>query len=638
MDIDHQDELSMDEEFLLRLEKTVLDNLANEQFSVGQLSQKVGISRSQLHRKLKRLTGKSISQYIRDIRLEEARKLLQMDVATSSEIGYRVGFSSTSYFNYCFHSYFGYPPGEVKKIKASRSETALYNVAQNKNESGIIESEKEEKRNRKRAFPYIKIIASVLIFSIVIIGFIIYLNPNQKIHSTQEKSIAILPFDNLSTLEENQFFADGIVEDLLNRLSLIENFRVISRTSSEMYRQRGSKSLSQIARELNVNYIIEGSVQRENNTARINVQLIDAEQDDHMWSKLYDRELNEIFKVQSEIALKIATELNTVLTAQQEIDIEKNPTTNVEAFEMYQLGRYHWNKRTKEGYLNAIEYFNKAISEDSSYALAYAGIADTYHLMAVQDHIAWTEGRDLAVSMANKALSIDFKLAEAHTVLASVYAYLDWNWLEAEEEFKLAFHFDPNYSTAAQYYSEFLTILGRKEESRQYINHAVEVDPLSFVIRHISARHYSDDGDFEKSIEELKICDEIIPNHPWTNNELFFNYVYIGDDKSALNCCRRLGSTYYHNFTPNQVDSIYSIEGIKGILQLRIDSTKANMLKARCYALLGESEKSLDCLERIMQREQGQAFPWILSVYGFKDLHDLPRFQRIRQKLGLTPG
>jgi TolB-like protein len=217
--------------------------------------------------------------------------------------------------------------------------------------------------------------------SIVIIG-ILYISRENK---PTEKSIAILPFDNLSPDEKNRYFADGIVEDLLNRLSTIDELKVISRTSSEMFRNKGNKSVPEIADILGVNYIIEGSVQRQADKIRISIQLIDAHKDNHILSKQYNRNISEVFKMQSEIASQIVSELSLFLTNKQLNAVRQNKTSNLKAFELYQMGRFQANKRWIEGYNKSIEYYEKAIAEDPNYGLAYAGLSDTYHLMALQD-------------------------------------------------------------------------------------------------------------------------------------------------------------------------------------------------------------------------------------------------------------
>jgi len=361
--------MNRDEKFLYELKQAVLDNLENEQFSVVHLSQIVGVSRSHLHRRLKKLKGQSISQFIREVRLAEALNLLRKDVATTSEIAYRVGFNSPSYFHKCFHEYYGYPPSEAKHILQNQ-----FDNNDSKSNTDRIAVRVSNKIIKKSSINY-KTIAISIIALILVVYSAFYFLKRETVSTPVEKSIAVLPFKSLSTDKENQHFADGLVDDLLNRLALIDEFKVISRTSSDTYRERGKKKIPEIASELGVSYILEGSVQKHGNKARITVQLIDAINDDHLWVKSFDEDIADVFKIQSEIAVQIASDLSTVLTEQQTIDIQKNQTENVKAFELYQLGRFYWGKRIHNEYKTAIQYFELAIAEDPDYALAYAGLA-----------------------------------------------------------------------------------------------------------------------------------------------------------------------------------------------------------------------------------------------------------------------
>lgn len=244
-------------------------------------------------------------------------------------------------------------------------------------------SAEQIRKPKKRLILLLSGIALVIVIVITTLSVFDIIGSGKRIKEL-EKSIAVLPFKNLSQEAGNEYFVDGLVEDLLNRISVIEEWKVTSRTSSEMFRERGVQSVPEIARQLGVSYIVEGSVQRYGDRARVAVQLIDAIHDDHIWAENYDRDLGDIFKTQSEIAMSIASELNTILTSGQKTQIQENRTTNLKAFELYQMGRFYWNKRTGDGYQKSIDYFEKAIDEDPKYGLAYAGLADSYILMALQ--------------------------------------------------------------------------------------------------------------------------------------------------------------------------------------------------------------------------------------------------------------
>ena len=440
---------SMKEEFLQTIQQIIMANLGDDNFSVDQLAKETGLSRSMLHRKLKKLTGKSATELITEYRLNKAKELLESDVATVAEIAYIVGFSSPSYFNKVFRKYFQIAPGEIRKGKKVV-------VGQHKKYRNLFTS--------KIKSPAAVVL--IFLFAVVLVlfgGYFLKQNTNRA-----ETSIAILPFDNLSSNDETQYFADGIVEDLLTRLSIINNLKVISRTSSEMFRNKGDKTIPEIGDILGVKLVVEGTIQRVEDQIRITVQLIDAKTDNHILSKQYNRNLNDFFEVQSEIASEIASELSLVLTNNEQKALKRGQTANLKAFEYKQLGRYQLNKRTRDGFFNSLKYFRLAINEDPDYALVYAEMADSYFLMAWYGYVEFKSGRDSAINLALKALELDEALGEAHTVLGVVYNEYDRQYKLAKKEYIKALKLNPNHSTTYQYFSEFLSTVGKLKEQGNY--------------------------------------------------------------------------------------------------------------------------------------------------------------------------
>jgi len=613
---------SMDEQFLNKIYQHIEDNLDNEHYSVEILAQQVGLSRSTLHRKLIKLTGKSPSDLIKEKRLIRARKLLENDVATASEIAYKVGFSSPSYFTKVFKNYFKLSPGDIRKGNVPTIQEILN------------DKQKEMKpifrTNIRNLTPIILISILALTISVAAVYYLFHKD------KPVESSIAILPFDNLGSDNENQYFADGIVEDLLYRISQIEGLRVISRTSSETFRDKDNKTIPEIAQLLGVKYILEGTVQQESNNIRINIQLIDALKDDHVLSKQYDRDLSEVFKIQSEIAGEIASELRFVLTNEQLYALKRNQTENIKAYEYYQMGRFYSNKRWVDGYKKGIEYYEKAIAEDPDYGLAYAGLADNYHLMALQGWMDKTEGKEKAIEMALKAMTLDPNLALPHAVLASLYSDMDWNWELAEKEYLRAIKLDPNFSTAQFYYSYLLTIFGKDSDAREHINKALELDPLSFVIRHYSAVYYYNQGQLSEALAENNLCLDLAKDHLWALNLEYFIYLQLENDLAALDCYKKVGEIT-GEWTREEADSVYRMGGIYGLLWWRVNDSTWNqkLYKAKYYALLGEDEKVLEILESVVNEHTLGGFHTI--SLEFKDLRSHPRFIVIRKKMGLPP-
>lgn len=468
------------------------------------------------------------------------------------------------------------------------------------------------------------------------------LEPSPNI--SQEKSIAILPFNNLSQLDGNNHFVDGLVDDMLNRISIIEELKVISRTSSEMYRERGTKRLPQIASELNVVYILEGSVQRYGDKVRISVQLIDAQKDDQIWAESYDRNIKDVFQTQREIALQIASELDAILNYDQKAQIEEEKTSNIEAFELYQLGRFYWNKRTGKGYSRSIDYFEKAISLDTTYGQAYAGLADTFALMSIQGFMDKNKGAAKAKELAFKALDLDENLPEAYTVLAEIYDYVEWEWEKAETAYQHALELNPNYSTAQFYYAEHLSIIGMHDLARTHMDKALELDPLSFIIRYVSAKLYYHRGSFEKALRELKICNEIQLGHLWVYELRFMCYWQLNQSNSAYKELRSVISliSELYSDSPDEdiktVDRIYKEKGINEVLQWRIDRDISQEFPpyevvANSLALLGSDKEALIWLDKGFQ--QNQISPEMGFNINFKMLNDQKIFRDILKEMGL---
>ena len=446
-----------------------------------------------------------------------------------------------------------------------------------------------------------------------------------------------MPFTNLSEDKENQHFADGLVDDLLNRLAIIDEFKVISHTSSDTYRERGKKRIPEIARELGgVSHIVEGSVQKYENKARITVQLIDAKNDDHLWGDSFEQELADIFNVQSEIAIQIASALSTVLTDQQTLDIQKNQTENVKAFELYQLGRFYWGKRIPKEYKTAIHYFELAIAEDPEYALAYAGLADTYFLMNwdFTDINERMKYRDKAEEQAIKALELDPELAEAHTVLATLNFFIDWDWAAAEKKFLRAFELNSNYSTLHFRYAEHLSSTGRHREAREHINKAIELDPLSFVIRRNSTKLYFNRGLFHEALAEAQISEELNRDNPRPHDHKFRIHYLLGDGPAALKDLKQVVRLYGRPFPDHLLDSIYNSSGLDGLIKWRIESVATWYIeKARLYSLCGENDKAMDWLEASFNENKlmKDAPYW----YSPNNLHSNPRYIALLSKMGL---
>ena len=415
--------------FIEEAEALILENLANEQFGVSQLADAMNMSRSNLLRKIKKQTRLSASQFIRQVRLKEAMNLLKEDSSTVSEISFQVGFGSTSYFIKCFREQYGYSPGEVGK-------------------DTVVETEKVQTNFLKRyQWPLI----ATMSFALILVALVLFTKKGAINEPKIEKSIAILPFKNESSDSTNLYFVNGLMESALNNLQKIEDLRVISRTSVEKYRKT-DKGIPEIAEELHVNYLVEGSGQRVGNQVLLNVQLINASTDTPIWVEQYSREVEDIFELQNDVAKKIADAIAAVVTPAELEQIEKKPTDNLLAYDYYLQALDPYYSRTNEGLEKAISLFEKAIAQDPEFALAYANIAISYYLLEMsQLEKQYTEEIN---SFADKALLYDSKSAES--LVAKAFYYIQ------TKEYKLALphldkalEYNPNSSLAVQMLAEF---------------------------------------------------------------------------------------------------------------------------------------------------------------------------------------
>jgi len=358
----------------------------------------------------------------------------------------------------------------------------------------------------------------------------------RKAVSAKER-IAILPFANMSPDPADEYFADGLTEELIDRLSQVREVEVIARTSIMGYKKKEKKA-AEIAKELGVGSLVEGSVRKAGGKIRVTVQLINGATEGHIWSSHYDRDLDDIFAVQSEIAEKVVGELKVRLLESEMRAIGKKPTENTEAYTLYLKGRYHWNERTKDGNDKAVHLFERASYLDPQFALAYAGLSDCYHICGDLGWLKPVEAYPKAREFAMKSIGLDPDLAEPHASLGAV-SYHEWRWKEAEGELVRALELKPNYSVAHLWYSVFLVAMGRLEESYAETMRTLELDPLSesavgnagFILRWL--------GRAKEAMEKFeKLVDED-PENARYHDELGWSYYYEGRSENALSELRK---------------------------------------------------------------------------------------------------
>jgi TolB-like protein len=447
--------------------------------------------------------------------------------------------------------------------------------------------------------------------------------------------------------------ADGIQEEILTRLAKISELKVISRTSSSKF--RGSPdSLRAIAVQLGVAHVLEGGVQKSGDAVRVNVQLIKATSDAHLWADTYDRKLTDVFVIETEIAKAIADKLRAKLTGREEEAIRNQPTENSEAHQLYLKGRYFWNKRTSDGLKTSIDYFNQAIDKDPAYGPAYAGLADAYAVLPNYSRTPGKEAYPKAEAAAVKALEIDDKLAEAHIALANVRVWHKWA-KAAEPEFKRGLELNPNYSTGHQWYSIYLSLVGRHDEAILEMEKAKELDPFSIIINTELGCPYLYSRRYDRAIEYFTEAVEMDSNFPFAHFALAEAYDRTGrfnealaEHEKAIDLAHR--GQAFDLAGGDAPRAWYALTGplqnaygaLRGPIywQGRLESAKKLYEQgnatatglAEIYSILGDKEQALAWLAKAY--EESDDFLVFINIQPqFDKLHSDSRFQALVNKI-----
>lgn len=624
------------DEFIDKLSKIILDNLSNENFGVNELIKASGVNSNYLRRRIKSIKKITVNQFITEIRLEKALEFLLEGTFTSAEVSFNVGFNSPSYFNKCFHNHFGYPPGDIKKRTVSKfennvQESETVNISDIKTGSKNIFNSKNVK--------FISIIASFFVLAgIVFITIFFIKNPSTLKQKSKEKSIAVLPFKNLSENEENRYFADGVVEDIIDRLAKIKELKVVSRTSVEQFRD-SKESVPEISKKLGVNYLLEGSVQRYGGKVRITIQLIDTKNDRHILSEKIDRSLEDILVLESDIAKLVADKLQAAISPKEKQLIEKKYTSNTQAYDHYLMGRYYWNLFYFKSLLKSLEYFEKAIKADSTFALAYAGLADVNYCLASYSDIyaqTQTESYDKACKLANKALQFDDHLPEAYAILGIVFSTGYWQWEQSQKYFEKAMEIDSNNMVTLCYYSRFLNITGEFDASRKYFNRALEFAPYSIRFRRLSSYQYYQENKAKEALQEILLIEHMLGDQFNEHTYLFWCYINAGDTVSALHLMQKIFETNpkFKEFkaSANQIFPIYKSLGLSGLYRMMFKYPPDYWFAVQMDSL----DAAIHYLERAYENRQPN-MDYLTLSRDFERLHDDPRFLKIVDQVNLTP-
>ncbi len=462
--------------------------------------------------------------------------------------------------------------------------------------------------------------------------------------------LAVLPFSNLSGDPDQEYFSDGMTEEMILQLGRLQPDRlgVIARASVMSYKNSG-KRIDQIAKELDADYVLEGSVRRDGNRIRVAAHLIDARTQAQVWGEVYDQDWKDILLLQTDISRSVAQQIRLRLSPEQDSSLAAARPVGYEAHEAYLKGRFHWNKRTKDDLFTAISYFEQAARIDPGYALAYVGIADSYwalhewNLMTTEQAAA--KGRPAAL----KARELDDSLAQSHAALAAAAMNYDWDWEGAEREFKRAIELNPNYAPVHQSYAEYLSAMGRHEEAIAEIRRAQTLDPYSLIINSVAGPIFLNAGRHDEAIAECRKALEIDPDFHAAHYYLGSVYLEQGRSEEALAEFGKTAKIFSRPASALQFDLSVRAnlaaragnrqEGLKLAAQLAKhagESPNGYVGIAVLYASLGETDRAFRFLDQAIERRQ-RSLRLLKVTRAFDSLRSDPRYKDVLRRLNL-PG
>ncbi|NIM91173.1 MAG: protein kinase [Candidatus Aminicenantes bacterium] len=489
------------------------------------------------------------------------------------------------------------------------------------------------------------LIPALVVIALVILGIVIWqLLPQKEAvpEPATKPSIAVLPFADLSPQKDQEYFCDGMANAIINALSNIKGLSVRARGSSFAFKGQ-QQDLQEIGKRLNVATVLDGTVQKAGNRVRLTAQLINVADESLLWSGQYDQELDNIFAIQDEITQAITDNLELKLLGGEKAKLTKRYTKDVQAFSLYSQGLYHWNRRTGEAMQKAIDYFEQAIEEDSTYALAYVGLADSYNLLSIYSDVNPKESYPKAREAAEKALEIDETLGEAHNSLAYFKERYEWDFAGAEREFKRAIELSPNYATGHFWYGELLAIIGRFDEGIEEMKKALELDPISLIINASLGWAYRAAKKYDQAITQLHKTLEMDPN--FLIGHFYLGMVHTEMKKypeaivelekakelsgGAAVALFGLGVAYAEAGKPDEAKRI--LEELEAISKERYVSPWGI---GSVYAALGEKDKAFEFMQKAYEERDEQLIFYKIDPISDPVRSD-PRFKELLNKIGL---
>jgi len=524
--------LEKNNKFISKLKDIVLGNFTNEQFGASDLVKQYGMSRSQLHRKLKTTTGQSVSQFIREIRLEESLKLLQNEDITASEVAYKVGFNSPTYFNTCFHEYFGYPPGEAQ---------LQMELTKSNNDSDVPSTSKENTSSKNRRILILLSVITLIVVSLFAYQYYDWEREEEVIPTGEkEKTIAVLPLKNWSGDLELEYISDGMTDAIISKLAGIQAIERVVPFASILQYKDTDKDISTIAEELGVEYILEGNFKLSGSQVQSNLKLIEASSNEHIWTLEYTGtwKSDEIFEMQAAVAENVAENMQAKVTTSEKEEINTMPTDNAEAYRIYLEAENQYNKLSKYGLKNAITLYEKAIAIDSSFVEPYVGLGRTYFLSGLvwgilPEQQAWQQGK----AFFENALELDKAKSGNNSYLITLELvagsfYFEYALRKAEQ------HYQESLSSkdGLTYYSlgfDYTRKTGRLDHSMKMLDSEIEYYPVGAdAYMHKAFIHYML-GEKDTALDLLEIHDPLNQDNYFYLLETSKWYYYMDEiDKS----------------------------------------------------------------------------------------------------------
>lgn len=528
--------------------------------------------------------------------------------------------------------------GEVRSLLEGIEKGLLISVIVSPQKKPLTSKEITVQFRFKRFFIPIALIILLTIGAIAV--WQLFLKKSAASLSSRKPIIAVLPFSDLSPQKDQAYFCDGMTDEIITKLSRLQEWKVMNKTSVMQYKNT-DKNIKDIGRELGVTSILEGSIRKEEDNIRITAQLISVEDGFHLWSEIYDRKLERIFAIQNDIAENIVDALKQKLTPEEKQRLQKKTTENIEAYNLYLQGRYYWGQRTREAMPKSVEQFHKAIEIDPNYALAYSGLADCYiagggrHLDLSAEE-AYAKAREAA----QKALELDETLAEAHNSLAGVLTSYFWFWERAENEFIRAIELNPSYATARIWYAEHLYSIGRHDVSIQQARLALELDPLSSMISTALGVSLYFGGEYDQAIQQYQRTLTVTPNFQRAIYWLGFGYIKKEMYRQGIEQFKLVFDLSGDSVDLAALGYAYAVAGqrneaeevLRQLEELATQRYVSPVDLAMLHVGLDNNEQAIEYLEKAYE-EHADRMSWIKVNPVFDPLRSDPRFQAILQRM-----